>query len=112
MPGVKDVLRVLGLIKHYQPVHTYGFAVHLGKPAYASTLAWRWFHYLEELGVLKKITEDEDRKTARKDYVLTEKGEKLLTVLEEVWGEGSIHNISDIYQRRRQKGSALKPQQA
>lgn len=60
---------------------------------------------MEELGVLAKVKEDENRKTGRKDYLLTEKGERLLAILEEVWGEGAIHNISDIYQRRREKNS-------
>lgn len=61
------------------------------------------FHYLEELGVLLRTKEDEGKKTGAKDYVVTDRGERLLFVLEEVWGEGSLHKIFDIYQRRREK---------
>ena len=103
MPEVKDLLKVLRMIKQYQPIHIYGFAIHLGKPVYASTTAWRWIHYLEELGILTKIKEDENRKTGRKDYILTERGERLLAILEEIWGKETLHNISEIYQRRRQQ---------
>lgn len=64
---------------------------------------WCWFHYLEELGCLERAREDVESKTGRKDYVLTERGEKLLAVLEEVWSEDALRKVSDIYQRRREK---------
>jgi len=105
MPEVKDVLRVLRMIKQYQPIHIYGFAIYLGKPVYASTTAWRWIHYLEELGLIKKIREEENKKTGRKEYVLTDRGERLLSILEEVWGAETLHNVSDIYDRRREKSA-------
>lgn len=100
MPDVKDVLRVLRLIKKYQPIHIYGFAIYLGKPVYASTSAWRWIHYLEELKVVERVGGSES-KGGRRDYVLTEKGERLLAVLEEVWGNETLYNVSDIFERRR-----------
>jgi len=106
MPEVKDVLKVLRLIKQYQPIHIYGFAIYLGKPVYASTTAWRWIHYLEELGLLTKIREEENKRTGRKEYILSEKGERLLSILEEVWGKETLHNVSDIYERRRRVDEA------
>ena len=105
MPEVKDVLRVLRMIKEHQPIHIYGFAIYLGKPVYASTTAWRWIHYLEELGLIKKIREEENKRTGRKEYVLTERGERLLSILEEVWGGETLHNVSDIYDRRRERAT-------
>ncbi len=60
---------------------------------------------MEELGVLQRTKEDESKKTGRQDYVFTDRGERLLSVLEEVWSGGTLHNVSDIYQRRREKAS-------
>ncbi len=60
---------------------------------------------MEELGVLTRVGEDANSRTGRKDYVLTGRSEKLLSVLEEVWGGDTIHNVSDIYQRRMEKAS-------
>jgi|YelNatPaOPRAMG01_1025707.scaffolds.fasta_scaffold291594_2 DNA-binding PadR family transcriptional regulator len=99
MPDVLDVLKVLRLIRENQPIHTYGLAVFLGKkPVYATTSAFRWIHYLEELGVLKLVRVDE--RSGRKEYMLSEKGERLYSVLEEVWG-GRPFKVSEIYEIRR-----------
>ena len=102
MPDVKDLLKVLRIIKENQPIHTYGFAMFLGgKPTYASTTAWRWIHYLEELGILVKIRDD-GTPTGRKEYALSEKGERLYRILEEIWG-GKKFGVSDIYVVRKMK---------
>ncbi|NHV97654.1 MAG: hypothetical protein HA494_07735 [Thaumarchaeota archaeon] len=101
MPDVKNLLKILRVIKQHQPIHIYGLANYLGKPTYASTTAWRWIHYLEELGLLVK--KGGKRKRGRIHYALSKKGEKLLTALEEVWGRETLYNVSEIYKRRRAK---------
>jgi DNA-binding PadR family transcriptional regulator len=102
MPDVKDLLKVLKIIRENQPIHTYGLAIFLGKsPIYASTTAWRWIHYLEELGILVKIRDD-GTPTGRKDYKLSEKGERLYEILEEIWGSKKF-GVSDIYSVRKKK---------
>ena len=107
MPDIKDVLKVLKIIKENQPIHTYGFAMFLrDKPTYASTTAWRWIHYLEELGILVKVRDD-GTPTGRKEYALSHRGEKLYELLEEIWGSRRF-GVSDIYSVRREKKEVVK----
>ncbi|MCD6511259.1 MAG: hypothetical protein J7K45_01525 [Thaumarchaeota archaeon] len=98
MPEVKDVLRFLELVERNQPIHAYGLALVLGNPKYVA-VAWKWLHYFEELGVVKKVT-DAGYKTGRKEYKLTEKGEKLLEILRMVWSDKRTLTVSSFSRKR------------
>ena len=74
MPEVRQLLEFLELIKKNQPVHAYGLAVVLGNPLHV-TLTWKWLKYLQELEILVKV-EDDGRRTSRKMYTLTSRGER------------------------------------
>lgn len=98
MPEVKDVLRFLELVERNQPIHAYGLALVLGNPKYVA-VAWKWLHYFEELGVVKKVN-DAGYKTGRKEYKLTEKGVELLEILRTVWGDKRTLTVSSFSRKR------------
>jgi DNA-binding HxlR family transcriptional regulator len=55
---------------------------------------------------LTRVREEENMRTGKKEYVLTERGERLLTILEKVWGGETLHNVSETYERKKRVDEA------
>lgn len=99
MPEIKEFMRFMEFLKSHQPAHSYRLALISGNPM-RSTWTWRWLHYLEDLGLARKISDD-GRKTARKEYALTERGETLLDIMRQVFKDKPA--LVDMYAYRSRK---------